>query len=130
MKVAALILALAGVASAVPFVRRDEIAHCGNGGDIDVSKIMSQVQQAPRENRHSGYPHKFNDYEGLPMSSDCDGASMMLELPVFADGHPYDLENGENPGAVRAIYSIDDNALCAIVAHDTNDSNFHLCNTQ
>lgn len=55
---------------------------------------------------------------------------MMLELPVFADGHPYDLQNGENPGAVRAIYSIDDNALCAIIAHDNYDSNFHLCPMQ
>ena len=91
--------------------------------------IISQVQNAPRENRSSGYPHKFNNYEGLPMSSACDGASMMLELPVFADGHPYDLEHGEKPGAVRAIYSIDDNALCAIVAHDNDDSNFHSCAT-
>lgn len=103
------------------------MAYCGNGGTIDVTQIMSQVQNAPDENRDSGYPHRFYDYENLPMSSACDGASMMLELPVFADGHAYDLENGEDPGAVRAIYSIDDNSLCAIVAHDTNDSNFHLC---
>ncbi|WFD24805.1 hypothetical protein MEQU1_003510 [Malassezia equina] len=93
MKIAAVVLALATVASASPLVRRD------------------LVQNAPDENRHSGYPHRFYDYENLPMSSACDGASMMLELPVFADGHAYDLENGEDPGAVRAIYSIDDNSL-------------------
>ncbi|WFD28474.1 hypothetical protein MNAN1_003485 [Malassezia nana] len=130
MRFAALLLALAAVASAVPLSRRDEIASCGNGGDIDVTRILSQVQQAPRENRSSGYPHQFKNYEGLPMSSDCDGASMMLELPVFADGHPYNLQNGENPGAVRAIYSIDDNALCAIIAHDNYGSDFHLCPMQ
>jgi len=106
-----------------------QIYHCGSstGGDIDLNKIQDQVSNAPRENRDSGYPHQFKNYEGLSMSSACSGASMMLELPVFADGHPYDLENGEQPGAVRAIYSIDDNSLCAVVAHDQNDSDFHEC---
>ncbi|WFD04487.1 hypothetical protein MOBT1_003197 [Malassezia obtusa] len=75
------------------------------------------------------YPHQFKNYEGLQMSSACDGASMMLELPVFADGHAYNIQHGEKPGAARAIYSADDNSLCAIVAHDSNDSNFHLCET-
>lgn len=91
-----------------------------------MTQILSQVYNAPRENRKSGYPHQFRNYEGLPMASACDGA-MMLELPIFNDGHPYDLEHGEAPGAVRAIYSAKDNSLCAIVSHDNYDSNFHAC---
>ncbi|PKI85034.1 hypothetical protein MVES_000747 [Malassezia vespertilionis] len=128
--IVAALAAFVAFAAATPIVRRDTVVHCGRGtgGDIDVTHILSQVQSAPREDRSKGYPHQFKNYEGLPMSSACASASKMLELPVFADGHPYNLAQGEQPGAVRAIYSIDDNALCAIVAHDNNDSNFHECN--
>ena len=128
----ALTLAFAGFVAASPIVRRDTIAHCGKGtgGDIDVDHILSQVENAPTKSTggHS-YPHQFYNYEKIPLSSDCDGASMMLELPIFADGHPYNLQHGEQPGAVRAIYSADNNALCAVVAHNNNNGDFHLCST-
>lgn len=122
-------LAFAGISLATPVYRRSGVAHCGvnTGGDINVSSAAEQARNAPTDDHGRSYPHQFKNYEGLPMSNACSGASMMLELPVFADGHAYNIAHGEKPGAARVIYSADDHSLCAIVAHDSNDSNFHLC---
>ena len=115
--------------SASPLARRAQVAHCGSstGGDINVDSASIQARNAPTDDHGRGYPHEFKNYEGLPMASSCQGASKMLELPVFADSHPYNIEHGENPGAARVIFSADDHAVCAIVAHNNHDGNFHLC---
>ncbi|WFD34843.1 hypothetical protein MCUN1_001687 [Malassezia cuniculi] len=129
-KLSILALLAAAVIAQPVLVRRDVLVHCGQstGGDIDLAPVYDQIAQAPSEPSNVGhsYPHEFKNYEHLPISSECDG-EMMLELPIFADGHAYDLEHGENPGAVRAIYGAKNKALCAVVAHDANDSNFHQC---
>ena len=126
----AAIFAAFTTASAAPLAARATVAHCGQstGGDIPISAATEQAKNAPSQSTggHS-YPHEFKNYEGLPISSACQDASMMLELPVFADGHPYDLQNGENPGAARVIYSADNHAVCAIVHHGAHDSDFHTC---
>lgn len=123
-------VALAAVAIAQPLARSESPVHCGKGtgGDINVGPVIDQIKAAPSEPSNVGhsYPHEFKNYEKLPINSECDG-EMMLELPVFADGHAYDLEHGENPGAARAIYGANNKALCAIVAHDSNDNDFHEC---
>ena len=104
---------------------------CGysTGGNIPLGPVEQQIKDAPSEASNHGhaYPHKFYNYEHLELNDACQGQTM-LELPVFSDGHAYDLEHGENPGAARAIYSADTHDLCAVVAHDNDDSDFHECN--
>lgn len=130
MMLPAILATLFAAATAAPLAARGGVAHCGQstGGDIPISAAAEQAKNAPSQSTggHS-YPHEFKNYEGLPISSACDGASMMLELPVFADGHAYNLEHGENPGAARVIYSADNHAVCAIVHHGNHDSDFHTC---
>ena len=125
----ALVVLAAAAASATPLSPRSAYANCGsNGGKIAIGLTKDQLQDVPNGPSMFGqpYPREFKKTEGIKLRQVCAGQSPLMEIPVYADGHEYDILHGEDPGQARAVYTQDTLELCAIVS-ESEDGSVHQC---
>ena len=125
----ALVVLAAAAASATPLSPRSAYANCGsNGGKIAIGLTKDQLQDVPNGPSMFGqpYPREFKNTAGIKLRRVCEGQSPLMEIPVYADGHEYNIHHGENPGQARAVYTQDTLELCAIVS-ESEDGSVHQC---
>ncbi|CCX04823.1 clavin precursor [Pyronema domesticum] len=98
---------------------------------IKESVAVHTVRQAPvtKGGTKSGYPHPFQNFSKIKWANKkCNTGSgkggreppLLLEFPVFADGHFYPYNTGKpkpDPGNNRVIYSYPNKDFCGVVGH-------------
>ncbi|KAF9224792.1 Ribonuclease/ribotoxin [Gyrodon lividus] len=101
---------------------------------IDSSKAEGNIHAAPLSAGKSGYPHQFTNQGKIKFPNNkCNNlahGTILLEFPVFADGHLYawDAKPKPDPGPVRAIYTNPSKDFCGVVAHtEGNQGPLELC---
>jgi rRNA endonuclease len=134
---------LSGLDAANPLAKRLPMVRCRNtafpGGSfqIDLARAEGNIHAAPLgvKTTASGYPHEYTNRDGMRWTNGhCNNlktGTILLEYPVFADGHQYGHDQGHpkpDPGAARAIYTSPSKDFCGVISHTAgNAGNFALC---
>ncbi|KAF8906979.1 Ribonuclease/ribotoxin [Gymnopilus junonius] len=139
-------LTAASIALGASLERRDTFVTCRNtavkGGSFQISnqKAEGNIHAAPLTNggTKSGYPHQFTNAKKIqwpnPKCNNLASGVILLEFPVFADGHLYNADSKpkDDPGAARGIFTSPNKDYCGVVAHkgigqDANKGDLLLC---
>lgn len=93
---------------------------------ISNQKAEGNIHAAPLKNggTRSGYPHQFTNAKNIKWHNrKCNNLArgvILLEFPVFKDGHLYNAESKpkDDPGAARAIFTSPNKDYCGVIAHE------------
>ncbi|KAH7882959.1 gigantin [Phlebopus sp. FC_14] len=121
-------------AFAAPAVTMYTCRNTAGNFQINAAAAEANIHAAPLTAGKSGYPHQFTNQGGIRFpNSKCNNlaaGTILLEFPVFQDGHLYawNEKPKPNPGPARAIYTNPSKDFCGVVAHTTgNQGPLELC---
>jgi hypothetical protein len=86
--------------------------------------LVRQVRFGGDARTASGYPHIFNNMDGIKWDNRACMSRRVrtLEFPIFENGKVFEWrKKGQDPGRCRVVYSEHDGYFCGVMCHKSHD---------